>query len=656
MRRRWGVAGLLLLLLLAFKISGLKKGDPDATMGLRCFQPFLSHIVNCSWESQNSNATYVLHYQSLKLGKVLLNLAKARSVVARTGQNWLVIKQRNLTHGDTYGVWMEVRSAAGAVTSKKLNFSLDEIVKPPPPELDHVDLDCFEATVRWKNPDWPEWHSDQPFTYAIRYKTSTDHEWTYESHLDQEHHELVDLKPFTCYEVQARCIPENKKGFWSEWSSSKTFCTHEAAPLGQVDVWQKECNSDHQNRSCFLLWKALDPEAAQGKILDYEIIFRDRSKTLHRMSYNCCEAWIPITAQYASIAARNSVKMTLWANLSLEETELPGPERVEVVASEGLGLNVTWKPSMDPQWVQPQEYVVEWRKEIVDNAGELLNWTRRLGSSTSALLRGNFSPKVPYLVRVYGLYAHGRTASDSVRAYYKEEAPSAGPQGLQDRRLSSTAIFISWEEIPLADRNGHIIHYTLYLKHLSSGNTLVRSPIYARKRNYTVSDLEPGATYQLWMTGSTSAGEGVASALHHFSISVFHWQNIVMIFLLLVILVIMGSVVVLFKYRWLLGFCRKVLPRWCWEKIPDPKYSGVAVEMNEQGTAAAMNALTKCTAQFTEIMDITEISEPVPEPTPPLARPHAVVTSGYEKRFLPTQEELLNWIEKEGKSSPFSVD
>lgn len=41
----------------------------------------------------------------------------------------------------------------------------------------------------------------------------------------------------------------------------------------------------------------------------------------------------------------------------------------------------------------------------------------------------------------------------------------------------------------------------------------------ATERNYTLSDLEPGTTYQVWMTGSTSAGEGAASAVHHFSTS-----------------------------------------------------------------------------------------------------------------------------------------
>lgn len=66
------------------------------------------------------------------------------------------------------------------------------------------------------------------------------------------------------------------------------------------------------------------------------------------------------------------------------------------------------------------------------------------------------------------------------------------------------------------------------------------------------------------------------------------------------------------------------------------------------------DALTKCSTQFPEIMDIAEILEQIPEPSPPLARPNAMVISGYEKRFLPTQEEILNWIEQERNNSPFS--
>lgn len=55
-------------------------------------------------------------------------------------------------------------------------------------------------------------------------------------------------------------------------------------------------------------------------------------------------------------------------------------------------------------------------------------------------------------------------------------------------------------------------------------------------------------------------------------------------------------------------------------------------------------------------MDIAEISEEIPEPSPPrsTARSTAMMISGYEKRSLPTQEEIMNWIEQERNNSPFS--
>ncbi|XP_042311661.1 interleukin-27 receptor subunit alpha isoform X2 [Sceloporus undulatus] len=564
---------------------------------------------------------------------------QTHSLQSQNKQNWLIVERRTLTQGDDYSVWIEVWSAAGNITSKKLNFSLDDIVKPPPPILDPVELDASGALVTWKNPLWSASVGHHPLSCALRYKASTDHDWTYlhEEDVGQEGHEFEDLKPFTSYEVEARCIPEN--GFWSEWSSPQTFKTLEAAPLGQVDVWREVGVSENGNQNFLLLWKALDPEVAQGNILDYEITYQDHSKNIYKMICHCCNATLPHTAVYAWVTARNSIKKTLPANLSLEQTERPGPEETQVVAVPDLGLNVTWKPSTSPQWVQPEEYVVEWREELLRSKGRPLNWIRRPGSSNSAQLRGDFRPKIPYRVSVYALYADGSSTSVAVQAYFKEEAPSASPQALQDRSISSTASHISWKEIPLESRNGHITHYTLYLNHSSSGN-VSRIPIGATKSSYKLSNLTPGTSYQLWMTGSNSAGEGVASHRHHFSTpAVSHWQIIVVITLVVVVLLILAAVLIYVRHRWVLGFCHKILPPWCWERVPDPGHSMVASKINEQNAAHGMDTLCQYLDQSPKGLDIIEIEEPAPQLLPPPS-PAPVVNSGYEKHFMPTLEEM----------------
>uniref|UniRef100_A0A8D0DUD7 Fibronectin type-III domain-containing protein n=1 Tax=Salvator merianae TaxID=96440 RepID=A0A8D0DUD7_SALMN len=630
-----GRCNLTWLLFLSLKVFGLNKGDPDVPMGLECYQSLPSNVMNCSWftrEVPDVNTVQFLYYESLKF-----HPDQTRRVESPSGCNWVIIERSHLTQGDTYSVWVEAHSASGTATSNKISFNLDEIVKLPPPIMDTVELNCSGAVVSWKLPDL---YDHQHLTCALQYKASKDHSWIYlsEDHIGPQTYDLEDLKPFTSYEVQARCIPENGKGVWSEWSTPQTFITQEAAPLGQVDMWYKTVISENNTPSLLLLWKVLDPEATRGIILDYEVKFRDHhGKNITHMVRSCCSVFLPHSAVFASVSARNSVGKTFPASLNFSQTDLPGPEEVQVLAVQALGFNVTWKPSSSPLWVQPLEYVVEWQEEFLSSKADSLNWTRRPGSSDYALLRDDFKPNIPYIVCVYAQYSQGNSPSESVRAYFQEAVPSAGPQALQDQSISPTASCISWEEIPLADCNGHIIYYTLYLKHLELKTPKAFRTNGATERRYILSDLKPGTSYQVWITGSTSAGEGVPSSLHYFQTPGSHWKIIVLVTLLVGLLLITASVVTFVKHTWILGICHKILPLWCYEKIPDPRHSGAILKIDEQNAAASMDALSKLSAKCVEELVIVEIKEPPPQQITP---PVLVKNSGYEKRFLPTQEEL----------------
>lgn len=69
--------------------------------------------------------------------------------------------------------------------------------------------------------------------------------------------------------------------------------------------------------------------------------------------------------------------------------------------------------------------------------------------------------------------------------------PSAGPQGLQDRSISKEASVISWEAIPLAQCNGHITHYTLYLA-APTGSPQTYQPSKCRPVGHGALPTEPG--------------------------------------------------------------------------------------------------------------------------------------------------------------------
>ncbi|XP_067416617.1 interleukin-27 receptor subunit alpha isoform X2 [Emydura macquarii macquarii] len=439
---------------------------------------------------------------------------QTRSFQAPAGQSWVAIGRSDLTHSERYDVWLE--TGDGTQLRPRLTLTLDERVKPDPPELGLVDVTPV-VTVSWTNPGWPQ-HSSSSLACDLRYRMSGASSWikVQEDDVEPSSYEFSSLEPFTAYEVQARCIPNDRKGVWSNWSPSLAFQTPEAAPVGLVDVWRAASHPGSGEPSLLLLWKPLDPRAARGVIRSYSITLRAGSDgTDSRLESPCCRASLPSSTTHVWISANNHVGRTQPANLSWEQQDLPAPEGIRAAAEQGQALRVTWEPGKDPREGEAPEYLVEWVKECSGSKAASLSWVRRPAGARSALLTGDFRPQVPYQVRVYGLYPQGFGASAPVRAYAQEGVPSAGPRGLQDRSVSKIASIISWEEIPLAQRNGHITHYTLYLE-TPTGSRQTYGPIAATETSYNLSDLEPGTSYQLWMTGSTSAGEGNASSIHLF--------------------------------------------------------------------------------------------------------------------------------------------
>nr|XP_048688057.1 interleukin-27 receptor subunit alpha isoform X3 [Caretta caretta] len=609
MRKRWRGAWLLLL---ALKTFGFQEGDPEEPTGLECYQVGPRGGMNCTWPSRSGSeaiTTYTLHYQSLKFKR-----NQTQSSQAPAGQSWVVIGRSNLTRNENYAVWVE--AGDGTQITPRLTLTLHEIVKPDPPVLSLEDVTPV-VTMSWTNPQWPE-HFSRDLACHLRYRVSGTANWTrvHEGDVEPNHYEFSSLEPFTAYEVQARCIPEDGKGFWSDWSPSQTFQTPEAAPLGLVDVWQVASPAESGEPSLLLLWKPLNSEAARGVIRSYSLAFRTGSNGAESpLESPCCNASLPARTTHVWISANNHVGRTQPANLSLER-------------------------------------------------------------------QGDFRPRVPYQVRVYGLYPGGFGASAPVRAYTQEGVPSAGPQGLQDRSISKEVSVISWEAIPLAQRNGHITHYTLYLA-VPTGSPQTYQPIAATETSYNLSGLEPGTSYQLWMTGSTSAGEGNASSIHLFHTPDSRWEAVLASLLAVGFLLFLACVLGAVLHVQLLDLCHKVLPSWCWEKIPDATHSRIMLhEVNRDPHSYRGPLVRNLDAEETPIteLDIGEPAENVnqgystlPQLESPLpALPHsggaddwtgskprteelvpssptleetwgdkAPVISGYEKHFMPTPEEVL---------------
>ena len=88
-------------------------------------------------------------------------------------------------------------------------------------------------------------------------------------------------------------------------------------------------------------------------------------------------------------------------------------------------------------------------------------------------------------------------------------APNDSPQNVSATSFSSTTIDVSWEEVPLADRNGLIITYEVLFEPLETFGQLTIS----ETRNTTnlsigLDNLHPFVEYNISVRAYTSVGFG----------------------------------------------------------------------------------------------------------------------------------------------------
>ena len=85
--------------------------------------------------------------------------------------------------------------------------------------------------------------------------------------------------------------------------------------------------------------------------------------------------------------------------------------------------------------------------------------------------------------------------------------PSAPPSNVTGRNESSTSIFVQWDQVPAADRNGRILSYTVTYRALSSEFSQTKN-VPAPERQTTLAGLSKHTNYSITVFASTSKGGG----------------------------------------------------------------------------------------------------------------------------------------------------
>ncbi|XP_039738667.1 interleukin-27 receptor subunit alpha isoform X1 [Pteropus medius] len=605
---------LALLPLLVLLFHGTRpQGSPGP---LQCYGVGPLGDLNCSWEPLRDLGTpSTLHLQSLKY-----HSNRTWTVAVPTGQSWVTIPREQLTTSDELLVW---GAEAGQPLWTPVFVNLETQMKPEAPRLDpDVDFsedDPLEATVRWSPPRWPH---HKVLVCQFRYRRCQEMAWTLlepeQKSKPQNPVEIQGLELATGYEVSGRCRMEKEEDLWGEWSPILSFQTLPSAPK---DVWisGNPCGTQGGQKS-LLLWKA----PGHCVQLSYRVWFQVKGQELILEETPCCSSFVPTQVEWAAVSAVNATSWDPLSNLSLVCLG-PGSAPHGVVVSSIAGsteLLVTWQQGSG----EPQEHVVDWAQD--GDPLEDLNWVRLPPGKLSALLPGNFEGGVPYRITVTAVSPGGLYSAPSVWWFREELAPLAGPVlwRLQDAPPGTPAI--AWGVVPRHQLRGHLTHYTLCAQ--SGTRPSVCMNVSGNTQNITLPNL-PWGPCELWMTASTIAGQGPPGP----SLRLHLPDNTLKLKILPGVICLWGLLLIGCGVRLATpGRClhlwHKVLPRWVWEKVPDPANSNSSQpHMEEVPQAQPPRDLP--------ILEVEDI-EPLPVMEPPQAS--SQLDSGYEKHFLPTPEEL----------------
>uniref|UniRef100_A0ABM5ET76 Granulocyte colony-stimulating factor receptor isoform X1 n=1 Tax=Pogona vitticeps TaxID=103695 RepID=A0ABM5ET76_9SAUR len=495
---------------------------PSEPHNLTCVMNITSFSLRCWWDpGEDSLLSVNVTLEGVRSGsECTAHLQDVPLCVPSAGQNSCSVPRQHLFLYQNMIFWVSAKNDLGSARSRPLCADPMDLVKLDPPTLRVIqsvpkDTDC--VAVAWEGPKGSE-YMDQ--ACELGYRVEGEHSWTSvyvgnvtPSAWQTEHCGFLFA---THYQFQLRC-QKLPAGYWSDWSPTMNFTTHEKAPSGKLDTWWKvKTQEAGKGREVQLLWKPMKPNETHGNILGYWATLSSRPQSrkppalCHTTDLHCTFL-LPPGTQRIFLVAFNSRGASQPTEVSLLEKKGQPVPKIWTSPYDAKSLWVHWDP---PGERSATGYIIEWCKvtsadRTEDNGS--MKWTKvHNGATTQALIQEGFEPFQRYNVSIYPLYRDALGMPQSVEVYTLQKAPSEGPK-LHPGNISKSTAEVHWEPVPVEKRNGFIISYTLFW--IGTDEVMSSAVVNASIHSFTVKGLWPSRMYQVHIMASTVAGSTNGSAL-----------------------------------------------------------------------------------------------------------------------------------------------
>ncbi|XP_054638343.1 granulocyte colony-stimulating factor receptor isoform X2 [Dunckerocampus dactyliophorus] len=411
-------------------------------------------------------------------------------------------------------IYVKAVNQLGEASSAPLTLEPVSSAKFDPPKIvkiQAVQLGCLR--LRWDLSKHEHWMKDY-MSLEVRLKTADSSLWNQPPILVSR---VQPKKPVDrCrllhgmqYVAQIRV--QYQQSPWSEWSSSQSAVTMESAPTGLLDTWMRGTGDHmHKQLQMLLFWKPSQWFRANGRNMSYIVSVQkvvSKRGTLCTTARSHCTFQLPRRARKVYIIAVNAAGKSSPTQVRIYRPKAhEAISDVSAVALDNGSLLVQWKKLTSANLV---DYVVEWRP-LLRNDLSFVQFELAGGNMSNLVITG-FEPYKPYGISVYPRFKDGIGRPQTVNAYSLQKAPSVVPNITIDKNWQSH-VELTWDEIPLDQRNGIIRSYKLLYwdeakrVHVAIGDL--------EERRVVLTGLHALSVYDAVLTVSTDGGSRNGSMVH----------------------------------------------------------------------------------------------------------------------------------------------
>ncbi|KAI1886629.1 hypothetical protein AGOR_G00197780 [Albula goreensis] len=492
---------------------------------LQCHIPEGESALHCSWVSGRDPllpTSYNLSWETA------LNRADLRGSIVINNVSGIIPRGQFRSQG-YMSVWVTVIDGLSFERSGTVTFNTGDVEKPHAPKISSYNANPTDLEVQWEfKCSSPLRSAELDITCQAQYHRLDEDSWTEGEEVGQDSFMLYGIQPFTVYKFRVRCSCPGRHPLMSDWSNIFSAQSAEAAPVGVLDVW-----IDSRPKVEALVWKELPISKAQG---DGGLRLSMQFPGLHN----------PATLAPPTACVQTHVRLSI------------------SMAMGGHGFNVSWDP---PTTIAGniQEYVVQ-QEEAERNSTEGFDWIKTEKTQRSITVKGDFKNCTAYNLLLFGIFANHSCALGSAIVFSRQGVPPLVP-GFHVSSISSSVVTLKWERIPLTRARGEIQNYQV------GQDEKAEYTVPRDETSLQVSGLQPGQTYQFWISATTNAGEGPRNTVKFYTL----YRNDS--FLILMEVLVPLCFLVIIVVCWYRRAAYSLVPTCCSDRVPDPMNSKLFFQM-----------------------------------------------------------------------------